>query len=504
MTYSTGDENMPAKHNDDIKRIRWLKRSMILSYAAIILLITVLITVLIMNKTEKALKTKVSSMTDSLNVQMQMNINSYLKRMEITGTLVFAIEEAYMYDACAEDSGSYEALNTEKIISDKLFDLCIIENFVDFGIVYRNNHIVGKISNGTKELFGENLYTDLSSFINRSRTNDGWETGYNGNYKRIYYTKKINENAVLVLSFYATELENVLEHTSGIDNMKIRLVDSHFGIIYSSENGEIGTTLPKAIRSRIDGISASAIMDDEYLITMSDCGNNWQIICSVPTEIILKEKNEIQLYIISVGISATILAILLSIFLSQKISNPVNNMVAVLDTKAHIDQLTGIMNKRSFEERVENALANPYEGSGLALIILDVDNFKDVNDTLGHDNGDKVLADVGNVLRNVFRSDDYLGRLGGDEFCIGMRMSLISDEYCRKLVERKCEELCKVFRNKYMGDNNNYKISVSIGAVCSPEHGSDFGTLYKCADSALYNSKRSGKDTYTIYSEELK
>ena len=144
---------------------------------------------------------------------------------------------------------------------------------MDFGIVYRNNHVVGKISNGTKELFGENLFNDLSSFINRSRTNDGWKTGCNGDYKRIYYTKKINENAVLVLSFYAAELDNVLEYTTGIKDMSIRLVNSSYGIIYSSDTNEIGESLPKAIRSRIDGINASAIMDDEYLITMSKCGS---------------------------------------------------------------------------------------------------------------------------------------------------------------------------------------------------------------------------------------
>lgn len=495
---------MPEKHKKDVKRIGWLKRSMILGHAAIIMLITVLIIALTMNKTERALKTKVSSMTASLNMQLQLNIDSFLKRMESTGALVFAADEVYTYDAVSESSDSYEALNTEKIISDKLFDLCIMENFVDFGIVYRNNHVVGKLSNGTKELFGENLYKDLSSFINRPRTNDGWQTGYNGNYKRIYYTKKVNENAVLFTSFYSAELENVLEHTQSMNDVTIRLIDNNFGIIYSSDTKEIGGTLPDPIRSRIDGISASTVMDNEYLVTMSDCGDNWQMLCSVPTGIILKEKNEVQLYIIIVGISAMILAILLSIFLSQKISVPVNNMVEALDTKAHIDQLTGILNKRSFEESIENALADLYEGSGLALIILDVDNFKKVNDTLGHENGDKVLADVGSVLRSVFRSNDCLGRLGGDEFCAGMRISLISDEYCHKLIKRKCEELCKIFHNKYIGDNNDYKISVSIGAAFSPEHGNDFSTLYKCADSALYNSKRSGKDTYTIYSEELK
>ena len=149
-------------------------------------------------------------MASSLTVQMKLNINSYISRMETIATLAFASEEAYTYDATATDNDEYESLNTEKIISDKLYSLCIMENFVDYGIVYRNNRTVGKVSNGTVNLFGDRIFTDLSTMISRQRTSDGWGTGYNDDFKRIYYVKQIHENAILVLSFTLLNLKTFL------------------------------------------------------------------------------------------------------------------------------------------------------------------------------------------------------------------------------------------------------------------------------------------------------
>lgn len=238
--------------------------AMIAGYVAIIIGLTYFISYISINKTDNILKTKVSSMTSALNVQMKMNLDSYLSKMETTGTLIFASEDAYTYDASDKNNDEYEALSIEKNISDELFDLCIMENFVDFGIIYSNNHIVGKVSNGTKDLFGDRLYTDLSSFINRQRTNDGWSAGYHNNYTRIYYVKRIHDNAVLLISFYTTELEDVFEHPGGIDDITIRLVEHNNIVIYSSAENETGKDLPESVGKRISD-NSSTIMDNEYL-----------------------------------------------------------------------------------------------------------------------------------------------------------------------------------------------------------------------------------------------
>ena len=375
---------------------------------------------------------------------------------------------------------------------------------MDFGIVYSNNHIVGKVSNGTKELFGEALYTDLSSFINRQRTDDGWKTNYNDNYKRIYYVKRINENAVLVASFYTSELESVFEHPDGLGDITIRLAENNDVLIYSSVEGETGGTIPDEIFSRLNGRTSAAFMDDQYLITVNSCGDDWKVIGSVPTEIILKEKNEVQGYIIIIGIISAVIGIALSVLLSLRIYMPVDDMVSSLNKKAHIDLLTGVLNKRSFEERADMTLKNAEKNSRCAIILLDVDNFKGVNDTLGHSYGDKVLANIGNILRSVFRDEDILGRLGGDEFCVCIEVKSSDPDDIIRTAERKCAQLCEAFHSNYTGDDNSYKISASIGASVCPENGRSFSELYACADKALYNSKHKGKDTYTIYREELK
>jgi len=491
------------KKTDSNKHIRKFKLYMILGYALIVIIVAVFISIFSINKTDEVLKSKVSSMTSMLNVQMKLNINSYLKKMETTSTLVFSAEEVYKYDATNPDNDQYEALNTEKIISDKLFELCIMENFVDFGMVYSNNHIVGKVTNGTVKLFGDNLYKDLSSMINRNRTHDGWYTGYKDDYTRIYYVKRVNDNALLVTSFYTTELESVFEHPNGMNDITVRLTENKNIIIYSSENNELGKPMPAEIIDRTGKQTSATLIDDDFLITVNECGDNWYVICSVPTGIILDEKNEIQIYILAISIAVSIIAIILGTILAFRITNPVNRIVNNLDNKAHLDLLTGILNKRSFEEFTENTVRKLPQNQHHALILLDVDNFKGVNDTLGHAYGDKVLSGIGEILRKTFTEDDFTGRLGGDEFCVFLNIPLPNQNDYISLINMKCTQLCEAFRSNYTGDDNQYKVSASIGVAVFPAHGTSFSKLYECADKALYESKHKGKDTYTIFRYDM-
>jgi diguanylate cyclase (GGDEF)-like protein len=377
-----------------------------------------------------------------------------------------------------------------------------MENYVDFGIVYSNNHVVGKLSNGTSELFGERIYEDLSAMITRQRTSDGWYTGYNGNYNRIYYVKRVNDNAVLVTSFYTTELEDVFEHPGGIEDMSVRLLNQDYRIIYSSDDEETGDPLSDEIYDIIADKSSVTLIDDNYLVTVNDCGDGWHVVCSVPTDLIMSEKKEVSLYIFIIGIAATAAAIFIGSLILDKIIKSIGVIVNTLDSKARTDLLTGVLNKGSFEELAQAAISSSESANKKsAVILLDVDDFKSVNDTLGHAYGDKVLADIGSVLKKVFGEKNLIGRLGGDEFCVFMNIADFYkyDHNYIKYTENKCAELCREFDSKYTGDDNSFKISVSVGASVFPDHGSSFAKLYRCADNALYISKRSGKDTYTIF-----
>ncbi len=486
------------RRSADEKKLTGLRISMILGYTGLIIAIIAVISALVLNKTDKILKDKVSSMTSALNVQMKMNLDSYLDRLESTCTLVFAVDEVYSYSA-AEDQDSFDAIATENIISDELYSLCIMENFVDFGIVYSNDHTVGKISNGTIDLFGDKLYSDLCAMINRQKTSDGWAAGYDGNFKRIYYVKRINDTAVLETSFYTSELKKVFEHPGGIDDISVRLVDNNGVIIYSSEDNETGYALPDDIKSRIEAQASATIMDEDYLVTANTCGDGWKVICSVPTKIILKEKNEVKGYIMLVASAASLLAFLTSILLSGRISDPVNAMVTTLSRKASTDQLTQLFNKKTFEDLVTDILNDSDKDDRYALILIDIDNFKGLNDTYGHASGDKALAEVGNILRRQSRGGGaYPGRLGGDEFCLFVEIPKKQADDV-EFVENKCRRMCEVFRASYPEGSGKYNIPVSIGAARAPQHGRTFQELYTKADTALYRSKKGGKDSYSMY-----
>ena len=494
---------MAAQENKpNLKQIRRLKYLMVIGYVAIVIGAIVVVSALTFRKTDQVLKDKVNSLVSSLTVQMKLNMDSYLSRMETIGTLAFAAQETYTYDATNPDNDDFEALQTEKAISDKLYSLCIMENFVDYGIVYRNNHTVGKISNGTINLFGDTMFSELEGMISRQRTRDGWAAGYQDNFKRIYYVKRIHDNALLVISFYTAELERVFDNPETMHEMEIRLTNQNYDILYSSLPDEVGEPLPEVVAGMIRGKNAATVIDNAYLVSVNECGDDWYVVCSIPTQIILKEKNEIQLYIWMVAVLAAILAGLVGILLSLRLTRPVETIVASLDTKAHIDQLTGILNKKSFEDHTSGRLAAALTIEQHALILLDVDNFKGVNDTLGHAYGDQVLAKIGSILRAEFSAEDYLGRIGGDEFCIFMNTVPEDRDSYEAFVRSKCESLCAAFRSNYTGEDGTYKVSASIGAAVFGKDGADFETLYAAADRALYSSKKRGKDTYTFAGEE--
>ncbi|MDO4864151.1 MAG: diguanylate cyclase [Ruminococcus sp.] len=483
-----------------LKNIRALQLSMIIGYAVIIIAVVFVVAKLAVNKTDAVLKNKVISMTSSLNVQMKLNMDSYISRMETIGTLAFGSEEAYTYDATDPNNDEYEALNTEKAITEKLYSLCIMDNFCDYGIVYRNNRTVGKISNGTSSLMGDTMYEELSSMI--TRQNDGWCAGYKGDLKRIYYVKRVHDNAVLVVSFYASELEAVFDNPETLADMDIRLVNSDYDILYSSRGEETGGRLPDDIVERVQGKTSATVMDDDYLVSVNSCVDDWYVICSIPTRIILNEKNDMRYFIYMVGLIAAFLAVLFGSVLSLRLTRPVKKAVAILDTKANNDQLTGIFNKLAFNDRVAERLDSSLSIERHALILLDLDNFKGVNDTLGHAYGDKVLAKTGSILRAEFSTEDFLGRVGGDEFCVLVNSSPSGDMSYEDFIREKCETLCGAYRAYYSGDGNDYKISASIGVSLFPEHGSTFEELYAASDKALYTAKNGGKDTYALYDGE--
>lgn len=162
-----------------------------------------------------------------------------------------------------------------------------------------------------------------------------------------------------------------------------------------------------------------------------------------------------------------------------------------------MDELTGIANKAACERRIAEAIRKKkYQGHS-CLIVLDIDNFKGVNDTLGHQAGDAVLIQTGIVLRNLFLDRDIVGRIGGDEFMI-----FIYDIEGQEDVKDKCGQLLENIREGVL-ERLSMNITVSMGAVVFKEKPS-FDSLFGLADRALYDAKRCGKGQFVLTAYKAK
>lgn len=131
-----------------------------------------------------------------------------------------------------------------------------------------------------------------------------------------------------------------------------------------------------------------------------------------------------------------------------------------------------------------------------ALIFIDVDNFKEINDKYGHLTGDEILCFIAQKILGVFRRTDVVARYGGDEFVIFV--SSVS----REILNTRLEQLCAMFGEPYRSENIAIYITSSIGASYFPDDGWDFRTLLDKADQALYEAKRKGKNGYVVYRDE--
>lgn len=177
--------------------------------------------------------------------------------------------------------------------------------------------------------------------------------------------------------------------------------------------------------------------------------------------------------------------------------NEEKSRVDSLTIKSQLDPLTKLLNKEELRIIIQEHLETEPRTKG-AFVIIDIDNFKSINDNLGHQFGDTVLQDIASKTDMAFGKDDVIGRLGGDEFTV-----FVKDIKNEKDFVRRIEEFLASIRYTYFGATSKYKISGSIGYSIYPENGTTFKELYQLADIALYESKAKGKDTYTMYIEGM-
>ncbi|MEG2259388.1 MAG: GGDEF domain-containing protein, partial [Oscillospiraceae bacterium] len=169
-----------------------------------------------------------------------------------------------------------------------------------------------------------------------------------------------------------------------------------------------------------------------------------------------------------------------------------------LQYKAERDSLTGLYNKGITGKLIAEHLLFNHSHTASAFFMIDIDNFKDINDHFGHAYGDMVLCELSKKLLRIFRPDDIVGRIGGDEYIVYMKNGA-TDAVVREKGKKICDAFLSSYQDMY---GQKYVLSSSVGVAVSPKDGTTFEELYTHADTALYAAKNDGKNCCQIYNGE--
>jgi two-component system cell cycle response regulator len=170
-----------------------------------------------------------------------------------------------------------------------------------------------------------------------------------------------------------------------------------------------------------------------------------------------------------------------------------------LEVLSSTDTLTGVYNRFQFERTIKERIAEANRHDfKLAVLFVDIDHFKSVNDTFGHHIGDELLKEIANRLKGCLREEDFIARIGGDEFVV--LLSIIDDI---KNAGETAQKIICALTPIYELQGNNLRITASIGVACYPQNGKTVEAFIRNADIAMYHAKELGRNNFQYYTEDL-
>jgi diguanylate cyclase (GGDEF)-like protein len=271
------------------------------------------------------------------------------------------------------------------------------------------------------------------------------------------------------------------------------LDDLKEGYIYDYKYSQIVSKMIK--KSEFD-FTARVGDSEQYYVMAPSKVNNWYFVLSTPNSYVeklisrsLAGINRMILCVIIAVIVFFVVIIGMAIFNRKKVADENKE----LEVKADTDLLTGLNNKIATERKIKEYIARNPEGQAM-LFVLDIDNFKKINDTMGHAFGDEVLRNIGMRLKAAFRSTDIVGRIGGDEFVL-----FLKDINTEELIQKEADKLLSVFENFQVGSYTKYTVTASIGCAIFPRDAQDWESMYRAADIGVYKAKRGGKNQLAFY-----
>ncbi|MDG5786773.1 diguanylate cyclase [Evansella sp. AB-P1] len=303
-------------------------------------------------------------------------------------------------------------------------------------------------------------------------------------------------------------LEEQLEKTKQSNQDYKTLFNSLDGAVYSYDLQREKTFFSKGIED-VYGYSSEEFQDNPYLWTDIIFEEDKEKVRIEEEKVLLGESSKVEYRIHhpEYGIRWIMRFFSPIINIDGKVSK-VNGQIfditfrkgleEELKQMAYYDDLTDLPNRKALYMHITKGLARAKRHKEqLSIMFLDLDDFKYVNDTLGHDAGDELLKEVVRRLQENLREEDLISRIGGDEFI------LVLEEVASEKMEEIAQRIVETVSKPYQIQGNEAKVSVSIGISTYPEDGEDKDTLIEKADKAMYTAKNQGKNNYKFYTPDL-
>lgn len=265
--------------------------------------------------------------------------------------------------------------------------------------------------------------------------------------------------------------------------------------LIGGQAGAVSAVFTALTNALLCGLIGRSKLDSRHQWIMATLG--FLSVTFVALYFTLRDKGQFASIVAAYTIAHVIVLALLSQLLQKLKSDSI--LRAQLRLDSHNDPLTGLYNLRFFRNSLAELLAHARRHrQPLALLYMDIDYFKNINDTWGHDGGDRILTDVARMLKEHCRAADILSRNGGEEF--SLLLPRCSATQAQAVAQRIREQIAG--HDFYVAQAKAIHVTISIGVAAFPQHAADGQQLLQYADSALYDAKRVGRNAVCVYAEK--
>ena len=283
-------------------------------------------------------------------------------------------------------------------------------------------------------------------------------------------------------------------------DMEIRLTDKSYRMIYSSGKDALGSVTPKDILLSVRDQDTATVLDENNLSTVNITNGDWYVICSIPTNIILKEAADMRKIIILIAVIAGLVAVGTGVLFIRKIADPVKTITSSLSDELREDGFEGVLARRFFNDKCSSVMVTSGANSVRSLAVFEIDNYDEILDKCGSDAAYEQLTKLNNVIREVFGQRlEEIGRTGECSFAVFTKQTDHSAGDFKALISQDSQLVCDKFREDMRTSTMGIlSVTVSAGVSVYPSAAQNYGELRERAYIALSESKKQGGSICTV------